>query len=108
MQPYIGGGLSFYGNHTDESPGLPVGDVYEEGINYEDNARTGFGVHLRAGTDFRIAGNVRLWADIKYTFVRPEIEYRWVDPITLAERTEVIELNMETPSISIGVSFPIK
>lgn len=107
-RPYLGGGLTFYIDHTDEDPRLPPGDFYEEGIVYGSKAKSGFGVHLRGGTDFQISANLRLWLDIKYAFVRPDIVYHWDDPITRTEQTRSVELNMEAPSIALGVTFPIK
>jgi hypothetical protein len=108
VRPLIGGGLSFYGNHMEDNPGLPVGDVYEEGIYYQNEARTGFGLHIRGGVDVRLTTKTRISMDLKYAFVRPEIEYVWTDQVTQVEKRDIVKLDMQTLSAFLGVSFPIR
>ena len=109
FEPYVGGGLSFYGNHIAKPEDQPlVGDIYEEGMTYDHNAGTGFGGHIRAGGKFRLSGKVKLALDLKYAFIKPKVDYLWVNPISGEPESDEIKLDMEALSVWLGVSFPVR
>lgn len=109
LQPYIGAGASWIGNvePTNEHPPVFIPGGYEgldPGTPFAWNRGSGFGPHIRAGLNIRVANKARLFLDVKYLFMTARVKYTYTEWPGGRTYTKTEPYDLNTFHVSFGVT----
>lgn len=110
LQPYAGFGLAWVSNHqpTDDRADMYLTGVYDPLGQYGDiyyDLGSGFSPTVRGGVLAVVARRVKLFVDLAYVPIRPELELTYIEIPGGREFTRGVSYDFETFYLMIGVSF---